>query len=165
MKIMKKLVLAAILSAICISGFAQGPDWGDRMKSEKIGFITSAVGLTSEEAQTFWPVYNKIQDLHREATNNMFMALQKLQTAIKEKKSEKEISNLLNDYIKAQSEANLIDGKYVKEYEKVISPEKVARLFIAEEEFRKMQIRKLSFREQFENARPQPSSKPMPDME
>lgn len=143
------LILAALLSLFCISGFAQGPgnDWGNRMKSEKIGFITTELRLTPEEAQSFWPVYNKISETRDEAMRNMFSAFHKLQTALKENKSDKEISNLLNDYLKAQTEANNVDMKSVKDYEKVLPASKVARLFIAEEDFRKMQIRKLSFKD------------------
>ena len=36
-------------------------NWGARMKSEKIGFLTSEMGLTPEEAQVFWPIYNKAE--------------------------------------------------------------------------------------------------------
>lgn len=167
----KKLFLAALLSVICFSGFAQESDhnWGNRIKSEKIGFITSSVGLTPEEAQVFWPVYNKISDARNEAMRNMFSAFNKLQSAMQEKKSDKEISTLLDDYLKAQAEANNIDVKYAKEYEKVLPAYKVARLFIAEEDFRKMQINKLNFKDRMEhspeNRGAQPSRRPVPDGE
>lgn len=148
-----KSVLTILLSIVCLSSFAQnhGNEWGKRIQSEKIGFITAAVGLTPEEAQSFWPVYNKISDARNEAMHNMFKALKMLQTAITENKSDKEISGLLDDYLKAQSEANGIDIKYAKEYDKILPASKIARLFIAEEDFRKMQIQKLNFRGRIED--------------
>lgn len=166
-----KIILTALLSILWISGFAQGPDndWGSRMKSEKIGFITTAVGLTPEEAQSFWPVYNKISDARNDAMKKMFDAFRMLQTAMKEKKSDKEISALLKGYLEAQAEANSIDVKYVKEYEKILPSSKVARLFIAEEDFRRMQIQKLNFKDRFEGSPehmgPQPSRKPNPSID
>ena len=36
-----------------------GEDWKEKIQSEKIAFLTTEIGLTPEEAQAFWPVYNQ----------------------------------------------------------------------------------------------------------
>ena len=41
---------------------AQGPV-RDRIKTLKVAFITERVGLTSKEAQQFWPIYNEHEDV------------------------------------------------------------------------------------------------------
>ena len=35
--------------------------WQERMQSEKIAFFTAELNLSPEEAQVFWPVYNKLE--------------------------------------------------------------------------------------------------------
>ena len=49
-------------------------DWRDRIKAEKIAFITDAVGLTSAEAEKFWPVYNKFEAEKDEAFGKIHKA-------------------------------------------------------------------------------------------
>ena len=59
-------------------------------------------------------------------------------------KDEKEISNLLDKYLSALQSGKNIDAKYVSEYRKFLSNKKVAKLFIAEEAFRRHQIHRLN---------------------
>jgi hypothetical protein len=64
---MKKLIGAL---AICFPLFVWAqphPPRGDKERAEKvealkIGFLTQRLDLTTDEAKSFWPVYNKFQD-------------------------------------------------------------------------------------------------------
>ena len=146
-----ELVLAAVLlfsaaaSAQERKEGKEGKDnaWRERIESMKIGFLTSEMDLTPEEAQNFWPVYNKAQEEMHEAMHKVMKAFGEMDRAIRDGKSDKEISSLVHAYTSALSASKGLEEKYAKAYEKVISPTKVAKLFVGEEKFRMQQIRKL----------------------
>ncbi|MBQ2530827.1 MAG: hypothetical protein II548_00910, partial [Bacteroidales bacterium] len=71
-----------------------------------------------------------------------------LNSAIEAGKDDKEVSALLDKYLEALESGKTIDAKYVSEYRKFLSSKKVAKLFIAEEAFRRQQIHRLK---KFEN--------------
>lgn len=111
--------------------------------AEKVAFLTLEVGLTPEEAQAFWPVYNQIETEKDEAMFAMIKAYKEMHKAIEEKKGDKEISVLLDKYLEAQKKLNDIENGISARYKAVLPVEKVAKLYVAEEEFRRQQIRKL----------------------
>lgn len=145
-----KYVLAAVMLMAGASAFSQnqgnrqqGNDWMARMRSEKIAFLTTEIGLTPEEAQAFWPIYNKAEAEDAAAFDATMKAYRALEDAVRQKKSEKEISKLLDDYVAAANSSQAVNVKYVDQYKKVLSAEKVAKLFVAEERFRNNQILRL----------------------
>ncbi|MBQ0144741.1 MAG: hypothetical protein MJY86_02935 [Bacteroidales bacterium] len=121
----------------------QNGGWKERVKIEKIAFLTDAVGLTSAEAEKFWPIYNKCEEEKRHAFKEGMAIYRQLQEAIESNKSDKEIASLLDKYLKSQEAGIEIDRKYIAEYRKVLSGEKVAKLFLGEESFRRHQFSKL----------------------
>lgn len=141
-------IFAIVATMTCMSASAQahrgrGEDWKEKMKAEKIAFLTLEVGLTPEEAQAFWPVYNQVETEKDEAMFAMMRAHKEMSKAIEEKKSEKEISALLDTYLEAQKKLNDIENGIAARYKAVLPVEKVAKLYAAEEKFRRQQIRKL----------------------
>lgn len=120
-----------------------GHDWRDKMKAEKIAFLTDAMDLTSQEAEKFWPVYNRCETEKKEAFKATFTAFRELNEAIQSNKDDKTISKLLDRYLDSQNQEKEIDRKYLAEYQKILPASKVARLFLGEERFRRMQIHKL----------------------
>ena len=118
-------------------------DWKQKMMSEKIAFLTAEMDLTPEEAQAFWPVYNEVNKRSDEAMHKVFGTFKALEQALNEGKSEKEVQKLLDEYLKAldmQKEAN---KEAADKYKKVLPAEKVARLYVGEERFRRQHIRRL----------------------
>ncbi|MGN0202816.1 MAG: hypothetical protein ACI399_07940 [Candidatus Cryptobacteroides sp.] len=118
-------------------------DWEDSMKAEKIAFFTDALELTSEEAEKFWPVYNKCDKEKRKAFDAQMKAFGELDEAVRNNKSAGEISTLLDAYINSMDKRNEIDRQYIAEYKKIISEQKIAKLFLTEETFRRHQLNKL----------------------
>ena len=121
-----------------------GRNWQERMKAEKIAFLTDAMDLTPAEAEKFWPIYNRSEAERRDSFRQMMEAYRALENGIKSGKDEKEIANLMDRYLKAQKAGDDIDEKYVDEYRKILSNKKIAKLFIGEENFRRLQIHKLN---------------------
>ena len=93
---MKKIttIFAALAAMMCpcISADARrsfGDDWKEKLMAEKVAFLTLEIGLTPEEAQVFWPVYNQVEKEKDEAMFSMIKAHKDMLKAIEEKKSEK----------------------------------------------------------------------------
>ena len=118
-------------------------DWRQRMMNEKIAFLTTEIGLTPEEGQTFWPVYNQISQEKDAAMRETFKMYKKLEEAIEAGRPEKELKVLLDEYLKAQDKSRNIEKGANEKLSKVLSVEKIAKLYIAEVHFRTHQIHKL----------------------
>jgi Spy/CpxP family protein refolding chaperone len=117
-------------------------NWHEKMMAEKIAFITMELDLTPEEAQVFWPVYNQVRDermRYQKAVHEAYGALQKALEG--ETVSDKDVDKLLDEYLAAkQAQAENTKGGLEK-FRKVLSGKKVAKLYIAEENFRRHKIR------------------------
>lgn len=143
---MKRIIILAILSAIPFLAGAQEKkeDWKERIMNEKIAFFTKEIQLTSEEAQAFWPVYNTLWEKMDKAHHKAWGSYRALSDALKDGKSENEIALLLDAYRNAIKERNDLEDTFYDEYRKVLPPVKVAKLYVAEERFRRQQIHKLN---------------------
>ena len=144
-------VLAMALSANLFAQDQQKPDargdrgagWMEKMKAARVAFLTTELELTTEEAQNFWPVYNQAQTEKDAAYRETRTAYRALTEAIKEGKPDKEVAALLQAYLKASKVPSALDAEYSTEFLKVLPATKVAKLFISEEKFRKMQFQNM----------------------
>ena len=113
----------------------------EQIMNAKIAFFTTEIQLTPEEAQAFWPVYNKYWDeinkVHRE-TRGYLRELSKMDKAGKTDRAA--ISKLLNQYVESYEKEGTLYKEYYSQFLKVLSPEKVAKLYLAEERFRDRMI-------------------------
>lgn len=120
----------------------RGSGWMEKVKAARVAFLTNELNLSSEEAQAFWPVYNQAQAEKDEAYAKVREAYRSMMDAVKEGKSDKEVANLLKAYLKASKVPSEIDEEYAPEYLKVLPASKVAKLYVSEEKFRKMQFQR-----------------------
>ena len=140
------LILSVLMFSVSVSG-AQDKgkkDWNDRWKAEKIAYLTDAMDLSSAEAEKFWPVYNKCECEKKRSFKAVIEAYKALDEALQNGKDDSEVKKLLDKYLDAQDFGKDIDRKYVAEYRKVLPDKKVAKLYVAEEAFRRQQIHKLN---------------------
>lgn len=110
---------------------------------EKIAFLTTELDLSTKEAQEFWPVYNEYMKEIENAQKAIYVNYKALNEAIKEAKPEKEVAECLDKYLKALEDKAELTTESVKKFRKVLSEEKVAKLYLAEEKFRRNQITRL----------------------
>ena len=150
---MKKVfsVLCALM-VLSMGAFAQGPQgprrgadngWRERVRAEKVAFLTEEIDLTESEAQVFWPIYNEIQKSQRDAFEEVKKAYDAMVKGVEEKKGSKEMEKLVKAYIDAKEKNEGIETKYLNKLLKVLPAEKVARYYVAEEKFRHQQIGRL----------------------
>ena len=146
---MKRNLFIIIFTCLLSAGITAGAhqrcdgDWKEKMMAEKIAFLTVEHDLTPEEAQIFWPVYNQINEEKDKATGKVIGSYRAMAAALKEGKNEKEIGKLLEKYLDAQEDQRELDKTIADRYKKVLPVEKVAKLYIGEEKFRRHHIRKL----------------------
>lgn len=137
--------VAAVFALFSFSASAQPKekfDWQERMMSEKIAFITAELELTPEEAQVFWPVYNQVAKEKMDSHKTMVESYFALRKALDEgKASDKEIDQLLEAYLAAKKANKDMDNDEAARFRKVLSGKKVAKLYVAEEKFRRQLIR------------------------
>ena len=147
---MKKIIYIVTASVLiltsAISAFAEErfqDNWKEKIMSEKIAFLTMEMGITPEEAQVFWPVYNQVDKERDEAIRSVFRSYKAVEDAVAAGKGEKELNKLLDEYLAALKAQGEVEQKAYKEYAKVLPVEKLAKLYGAEEKFRRQHIRKL----------------------
>jgi hypothetical protein len=142
---MEKTIKFGILVLLLFAQFsliAQKVKIKDRIEPLKIAYITQKLGLTSEEAQKFWPVYNKFNDdlqkLRSSTKDKLADELSEL-ASMSETDAEKTLNEMLNYKI---SEAEMIK-KYASEFKKVLPIKKVVMLYKAENDFKRELLKKL----------------------
>lgn len=135
------LILTSAISAFAEERFQD--NWKEKIMSEKIAFLTMEMGITPEEAQVFWPVYNQVDKERDEAIRSVFRSYKAVEDAVAAGKGEKELNKLLDEYLAALKAQGEVEQKAYKEYAKVLPVEKLAKLYVAEEKFRRQHIRKL----------------------
>ena len=149
---MKQLISVLCALVIVSTGaFAQGPGprrgndngWRERVRSEKVAFLTSEIDLTESEAQVFWPIYNQIQKEQRETFEAVQKAYDAMAKGVQEGKSSKEMDKLVKAYIDAKEKGEGVETKYLNKLLKALPADKVARYYVAEEKFRHQQIGRL----------------------
>ena len=113
----------------------------EQIQNAKIAFYTSEIQLTPEEAQAFWPVYNaywaEINKAHRQ-TREYLSQLAEMDKAGKSDMAT--ISKVLDQYVASYENEGDIYQKYYTKFLAVLSPQKVAKLYLAEERFRERMI-------------------------
>lgn len=144
MKRFSKYFIVAVLALFSLAqtvAFAhQEGDWQEKMRAERVAFLTTAMELTPAEAEKFWPVYNSMEAERRASFGKVMRAYKALSDGVAAGKTDKELEVLVNDYTTANKNSHSIEAKYTPQLIKILSVSKVAKLFVAEEEFRRQQI-------------------------
>lgn len=124
---MRKIVYLMFL-LLPFSGMAQDGIRGEsrqRLEAIQIAYLTKELSLTSQDAEKFWPVYNKYQD--------------ELRSLLKNGGEE--------DVLNRQQKALDIRKKYKPDFVKILGADRTNKLFQAEDKFREMVKRELQNRQ------------------
>ena len=144
MKRFSKYFIVAVLALFSLTRTAvfahQEGDWREKMRAERVAFLTTAMELTPAEAEKFWPVYNSMEAERRASFGKVMRAYKALSDGVAAGKTDEELAVLVNDYTTANKNSHSIEAKYTPQLVKILSVSKVAKMFVAEEEFRRQQI-------------------------
>lgn len=110
----------------------------EKIKTIKIWQLTEAVGLTSEQSEKFFPVYNKFEKDIREFDQKKFDILKKLkELSDSPEGSESEIDKNIKKLNSLDVEKIGAKKRFVEDISNVLSVKQVAKLLIFEEGFKR----------------------------
>ena len=152
-KNMKRIILiASTLFVASQIGFAQPnqANKGDRkekIEAMKVAYITDKLDLTPKEAQQFWPVFNefddKLKDLRQGRKKDTKDGMDNL-----DQLSDKEVETLIDSEIGyRQRELDLLKEYHAK-FKAVLPARKVAKLYRAQEDFKRELLKKIQERKE-----------------
>ncbi len=138
-KSLKIWVTVLLIGSMSVAFGQHRPD-RDKIKTLKVAFITERLSLTSSEAQSFWPIYNKYEadrhNLRKEEWQEVWDKLSAMDNI-----SEKEALVLLNKYLALEDEQEQLDKSFLQKLSKIITAKKTLLLMKAEEDFKKQLIK------------------------
>ena len=138
MKTNKLLLIFLFLFSIHSFSQTKDKEKREKIRSLKVGFLTTELSLTPDEAAVFWPLYNAFDNKQNEIRSKKTKSLiDRIDDEAFAKMSEKEAFALL-----AQSESYDEDlfqnrRKFISSLKGVISPIKIIKLKKAEDNFNK----------------------------
>lgn len=142
---MKKTILALLLTcSLSTLVNAQHKKGREKIRTYKISYITEKLNLTPDEAEKFWPLYNKydkkMMQLHREERFN-------IKRKIKNKGgidniTEKESEDFLKKIRLLSQERYKIKADFHNKISKVLPYKKILTLEITEHDFHRNLIKK-----------------------
>ena len=150
-KKMKKLIYLIFASCMCITVQAQDAEElpqqditaKDKIKAARIGLITQRLGLTPEQAEKFWPIYN-------EFTQKRTGLMQQYKDAEKNinpnNPDPKQQQGLVDLGLKVKQDQLNLEKEYSGRLMSVITPQQMLNLRQAERDFRNIIINMLNNR-------------------
>jgi Spy/CpxP family protein refolding chaperone len=107
----------------------------EQIKTMKVGFLTTELELTSAEAEKFWPIYNAFEEKEFELKHLKMRTLIKKYREGKDKMTEKEAVNLLNQFENNDEDLFVLHKKFIANLKGVLPAIKIIRLKKSEEDF------------------------------
>ena len=136
---MKKHKLSAGLFALLLAPFAQAqvnPEFADindaiemirdMVQVERKSLVAEELALTGEESTGFWPVYDAYV-AERDVVNDKLVKLVTDYAANYLNMSDEMATSLIDDYFDVEAERLKVRRKYVREFDDVLPPKKLAR--------------------------------------
>jgi len=135
---MKKSIIIIFIFLLTIGSFAQNKR--DRIKALKIAFITEKLELTSEEAETFWPIYNNFESQRESLRKQMAIKRRGLDF---ENLTEKEAKEIVKEIIAHEEQKTAIETKFLNKLIGVLPSKKIIMLKVAEDKFKRRMLDEL----------------------
>ncbi len=123
-------------------GGSRNKAMGEQIQVERIAYFTEKIGLTTEEAQLFWPIYNEM-DGKRTALFDERASIIRRFMKEPDKISDKQLEELLNRLVVIQQQESQLPVEYDARFRKVLPARKVMNLYVAEMEFRNYLLQKM----------------------
>ncbi len=115
----------------------------EKIQSARIALISSRLGLTPEQAQKFWPIYNEYLAKRRALQQDLISDRQGVDL---NNLSEEQSKQLMNQSLNTKQKMVDLEKDYSQRLEKVITAQQVLELRQAEQDFRRMIIERLQQR-------------------
>ncbi|WP_395075894.1 sensor of ECF-type sigma factor [Flavobacterium sp.] len=146
-----KKIITLLLIFISTFAFAQNDKKMERIKALRVAFISTKLDLSPEEAQKFWPIFNKFDEEQLELRKQNKLVMFKLKPQNATSVSSNEMDKLLEE--SELIEANLQSNRkqFVKNLKGVISPQKILQLKQLEDDFKSKLMQQIKNRKRNQN--------------
>ncbi|SFG30527.1 hypothetical protein [Pontibacter chinhatensis] len=114
-------------------------DRTENVDAAKTAFLTDKMGLTSEQAQKFWPLYNEYEQKRRTLIKGYRSGYRQDVDALSEQEAKARIDNM---FLTKEKELEL-EREYANKYLKIISNKQLIKLYRGERDFTKMLLKRL----------------------
>jgi hypothetical protein len=116
----------------------------DRMESIHSSYLTDKLELSDKEAKRFWPVYDEYRanedQLNKEREDNIQWVRN---SGGIDEMSDSAVRKLIENEADIRTRRLQLDKEYIVKFETVLTIRKVAKFYIAEEEFKRYLLKKL----------------------
>ncbi|WP_323787982.1 hypothetical protein [Psychroserpens sp.] len=138
-----KRLLTLMIFLISISAFSQPNEkMKERIKAQKIAFITEWIKLTPEEAQKFWPIYNAYEESLEKIRSEDLNTI-RTQMMTNPGMSDAEADVLLEKFTKAENDTHDAKIKLIEDLKKILPSYKIIKLKASENAFNKRLLERL----------------------
>ena len=128
------------MSCVFCAALSAQPDpekQNDRIAAYRVAVFTEVLNLTSEEAQGFWPVFNEFQG-KREQLQKQLKPSKQLESM-----NDAEVEEYLKKYLELKQQEVDLEKDLTQRLRKVLPVRKIAKIPVAEREFRERLVAKL----------------------
>ena len=134
-----KKLLPLLLLLFSATFYAQGESMSEKreqIKTLKVAFFTTELGLTNAQAEKFWPIYNAFDSKQFELRHQKMRAFMKrMNDGSLDKISEKEANAFLVQIQDTEEELFLLRKKFTSNLRGILPASKIIKLKKAEEDF------------------------------
>ena len=131
-----------------IGTYAQNPGQQtakEKLEAARIAMITERLGLSPEQAQEFWPLYNEYAEQRRQIQNQFREAHQGMDV---NQMSEEERQKMIRARMEMKQNQLNLESQYSEKMMQVISSRQLMALKKAEDDFKAMILRRIEQRRQ-----------------
>ena len=129
------IIIALLLSVSFMQAQNKKEEKLEKVRSQKIAFLTQKMNLSPDEAQVFWPVYNEFstqkKELNKKKRDVMVELKQKWDSATDAQKEA-----VADQMIAFRMEEANLDQSYHAQFKDVLPIDKVLKLYQAELQFK-----------------------------
>lgn len=139
---MKPVLLFCVL-IISMGLYAQEGNPLEKIKSQKVAFITEKIGLSPAAAQKFWPVYNEFSS--KKDSINILKATQRKEMKKQwETLTARQKEAALDFQMEQRMQETKLEQQYHEKFKKILTFDQLLKLYEAEHEFKMRLIWQLS---------------------
>jgi hypothetical protein len=136
-------ILTLLVFILCQKGFGQSNQAREKIEAARIALITERLGLTPEQAEKFWPVYHEYDQKRRELARDLQQARNQVDINNMTEEQSQELMKMSLDIREKQVQ---LEKQYAQRLTRVISAQQLLSLKKAEDDFRRMILRRLEER-------------------
>ena len=125
----------------------------EKLNAQRVAFITERLQLTPEEAQKFWPVYNEYREKKMKIEKEKAQLVRKYSSRETDLTDEEAVK-IADEYVSLEQALAELLVQYNKKFQEVLPPQKVLKLYRAENQFKIFLLRQLKERQRRESPPP-----------